>query len=333
MTCRYSRQTVLNEIGISGQKKLLNSRVAIIGCGALGTVIANNLVRAGIGSILIIDRDLVELSNLQRQTLFDETDIGKPKVFAAQEKLEKINSEINIEIMLKDLNSNNIEQILTGFDLIMDATDNIPTRLLINDFCVKNRIPWIYAGVIETRGMIKAILPDLACFRCMIPEEPPAGTFPSCDTVGVLNTIPNIIGSIESTEAFKILLGKDVEKDLILYDGWNNKFEKIKFDQNISCECCKNSNYKFLNKKNTEIITELCEKGVQIIPERNRTFDLKKIAGNIKEVVSDLNYDEYVLSFKIDGKKMVLFSDGRAIIKGIGDKGAAKSFYTRYIGL
>ncbi len=333
MNPRYSRQVILDKIGREGQETLLKSKVVIIGCGALGTTIANNLARAGIGTLLIIDRDLVELNNLQRQQLFDEDDVGEPKAATAAHKLKRINSEIEIEYLIKDLNNTNIEGIINDFHLVIDATDNIPTRMLVNDACVKNRIPWIYAGVIQTKGMVMNILPDGPCFRCLLPEIPPAGTMLTCETVGVLNTIPNIIASIESTEAMKILLNKDIERKLIIYDVWEHTFDTVEVKKHEKCECCIKQDFKFLNMEKDEIITVLCDNGVQIIPAGDMDLELDKIAGNLEKTINNVMASEFLLKFEAEEKKITLFKDGRAIIKGTGDTGAAKSFYTRCLGL
>lgn len=333
MTSRYSRQIVLDKIGPQGQEVLLKSKVIIIGCGALGTNIANNLARAGVGTLLILDRDLVELNNLQRQTLFDEADVGTPKAIAAASKLEKINSEIEIKYLVKDLNNTNIENIIDGFDLVLDATDNIPTRMLINDACVKKHMHWIYAGVIQTKGMVMNIHPHGPCFRCLLPEMPTAGSLPTCETAGVLNTIPAIIAAIESTEALKVLLKKDIEKRLIVYDVWEQTLNAIEINKYNKCECCITRDFKFLNAAKNEIITVLCDNGVQIIPSTDMVLDLEKISGNLETTVDHIMAREFLLKFEAEGKKITLFKDGRAIIKGTGNIGAAKSFYTRYLGL
>ncbi|TFG91826.1 MAG: NAD(P)H-binding protein, partial [Candidatus Atribacteria bacterium] len=211
MQDRYSRQIILPNIGEEGQKILLKSKIAIIGCGALGTVTANNLVRAGVGKISIIDRDFVELNNLQRQILFDEDDIGMPKAIAAAEKLKRVNSDVEIEAMVKDLNHMNVEKILSGVDLVLDGTDNMQTRFLINDVCVKNKISWIYTAAVGTYGMMMPIIPGRTpCFKCFLPDVPEPGSLATCDTAGILSTISAIIASIESTEAIKILLKENI---------------------------------------------------------------------------------------------------------------------------
>jgi adenylyltransferase/sulfurtransferase len=204
---RYIRQVLLEEIGKDGQEKLNNSSALVVGCGALGSVIADHLARAGVGKIKILDRDIAELDNLQRQILFDENDVGSPKAAAAAEKLKRINSEIEIEAMVKDLNPSNAEKVIGDVDIVLDGTDNMETRYLINDVCVKKDIPWIYGGAVSTYGMSLNIVPQAtACLVCAFPHMPKAGSLPTCDTVGVLNTVPSIIASIQTTEALKILL-------------------------------------------------------------------------------------------------------------------------------
>ncbi len=333
MGIRYSRQTILQQIGEEGQEILKKSKVVIIGCGALGTNISNNLTRAGIGILHIIDRDVVELNNLQRQILFDELDVGSPKVIAAVEKLGKINSEIEIVPFIVDLNSSNIEAFIEESDLVLDATDNFQTRMIMNDACIKNKIPWIYTGIIQTHGMMMNILPQGPCLQCILPKIPPPGLTPTCETAGVLNTIVNILASIESTEAIKILLNKDIERRMVFYDVWNHQFETIEVTKNDECQCCVKNNFNFLNTEKKEMILELCDNAIQIIPPVNSTLNLKKISENLKNKVNELLVSEYVLRFQVEGKKITIFQDGRALIKGTGDKGIAKSIYSRYLGL
>lgn len=332
MIDRYSRQTVLEQIGPEGQQRFLKSKAAIIGCGALGTNIAGYLARAGIGDLLIIDRDLVELNNIQRQTLFDETDVGKPKADAAAEKLKKINSQIAIRPLVKDLHSENIRDVLADVDVVVDATDNIPIRMIVNDFCVKNGVPWIYAGVIRTQLMVMSIVPGGPCLRCILPEVPPVGEMMSCEIAGILNTVPAIAAAIESTETFKILLGKEVQHKLIVYNVWEHQFDAVQVTKDTLCGCCAKHDYKYLETPQKELVLNLCDNSVQIIPARGTTIDLKKIAGHLENAV-DVVANEYMLRFGADGKTITIFNDGRGIVKGTGDKGAARSIYMRYLGM
>jgi len=230
---KYSRQTILTEIGVAGQKDLSNAKVAIIGVGALGTNSAELLTRAGIGNLLLIDPDIIEESNLQRQTLFNEDDVGKSKTITAKEKLEKINSLIKIKTENITLNKNNIS-ILKEFDLILDCTDNLPTRFVINKFCKENKLPWIYAACVKTHGYVMPIMPKQACLNCFLQEV----DLDSSCTLGILNTVPSSIAALQSTLAIKIILNQNIESILYYQNLWTQNFKKIKVKINKNCELC-----------------------------------------------------------------------------------------------
>lgn len=245
---RYSRQIIFPKIGKEGQKKLLESSVLIVGMGGLGSNISNNLVRAGVGRIKIVDRDYVEPDNLQRQILFDEGDIGMRKALAAYKKLKKINSSISIEAKVVDVNYKNIEGLIKGVDVVLDGTDNMETRFVINDACIKNAKPWIYGATIGSVGMSMNILPKGPCLRCLVKKIP--GSQPTCEAAGILNTVPSVIAAYQVTEAIKILLkNKAVCKDLIRIDVWDRTFNKYKVKKDKNCMCCVKKNFKFLTSK------------------------------------------------------------------------------------
>src|SRR5215472_677000 len=262
MLDRYSRQTLFGPIGKEGQQRLQDASAVIIGCGALGTGIANNLCRAGIGHILIADRDYIELNNLQRQILFDEDDVVRhvPKAIAAVEKLQHVNREITIEALVEDVNADGIEQLVQEHDLILDATDNFETRYLINDACVKHQRPWIYSGVISAYGTTMNILPgDTACLRCVFPDMPLPGTTATCDTVGVLNGIVGVITGIAATEALKILLkSSNVSRSIFTMDLWENTTDRIELPRQPDCPACGQHTYEFLNTLDPTNSTSLC---------------------------------------------------------------------------
>jgi len=333
---RYEKQIFFNEIGEDGQRRLLVSKVVIIGCGALGTVIANNLVRSGVGYVRIVDRDYIELSNLQRQLLFDEDDIKNnlPKAVAAEYKLKKINSEIQIESVVTDVNPKNIEKLCEGMDIILDATDNFQTRFLINDISVKLNIPWIYGGVIGSSGMTYSIIPNKTpCFRCIFPDIPPAGSVDTCDTAGVLNAITNIIASLQSTEAIKILTGQfdAVIKEMRFIDIWVNTFDNLMIYPKDNCTTCKGNNYEFLNCE-AEDAVYLCGKdSIQINP-MNSEVSMKSINNRLDAMGITIKSNSFYSKFTIEGIQFTLFYDGRAILKNTSDVNKAKTMYSKYIG-
>lgn len=331
---RYSRQIVLDKIKEIGQEKLAKSKVVIVGCGALGTTIANNLARSGIGYLKLVDRDIIELNNLQRQNLFDEDDIGLPKASTSVKKLKKINSEIKIESVDDDVNHENIEDIIKKMDVVLDGTDNMLIRFLINDACIKHNIPWIYGGAIQTYGMSMNIIPGKTpCFRCIVNDIPEAGLLPTCDTIGVLNTIPGIIGSIESTEALKIILNEDVNKGLLSYDVWNHDFNIIKVKKKKDCECCGKNNFEFLNAEKKETIISLCGSGaIQVTPAKATKISFEELAKKL-EKLGDVYIHNVVLRFRIPDYEFNIFKNGRTIILGTNDKNIAKSLYAKYIGI
>lgn len=335
MIDRYSRQTLFPGIGKEGQKKLGKSSLVIIGCGALGTVIATCLVRAGVGKIKIIDRDFIEYHNLQRQVIFSEEDIKNqlPKAIAAERHLKKVNSSIEIEGIVADVNYANIEKFVSGADLILDGLDNLETRLLINDASLKLNIPWIYGGAISASGMTMNIIPgETPCFRCVSPTLTHPGTMNTCDTVGVISPAPIIIGSLQSTEAMKILVGaKEINRDLLIIDVWNNTFSHIKTRPRQGCPACQGK-YEFLEGQFGIRATTLCgQHAVQVLNPEVSGLSLEGLAKRL-EPVGEVSYNEFMLRFTIDEQEMVVFPDGRAIIKNTTNESTARAFYTKYIG-
>ena len=336
---RYSRQILLPQVGREGQERLLSSTVAVIGCGALGTVIAGSLVRAGVGRVRIVDRDYIELNNLQRQVLFDEEDIarGLPKAIAAAEKLRKVNSQVEIEPVVADVNTGNVEEIIAGVDLIMDGTDNFEARFLINDTCVKNDIPWIYGAVIVTHGMTMVIRPHLTpCFRCFLAEMPAPGSIPTCDTVGVLGPAVNIVASLEVTEGLKLLMGREEELHgrLIYVDAWMGTMERLELEKRDEhCPVCDLGSFEFLEAREGSYLTSLCGREAVQVNVRGKAQisfpDLAKRLGPAGQVT----FNDYMLRLRVDSFELTVFPDGRAIVKGTTDEALARTLYARYIGL
>ncbi|MDP4163344.1 MAG: ThiF family adenylyltransferase [Bacillota bacterium] len=336
---RYSRQILFHPIGAEGQKKIGRSRVAIVGMGALGTVIANHLVRSGVGFVRIIDRDLVELSNLQRQSLYTEQDaLGHiPKVIAAQRKLKEINSMVEIEAILTDLNVENAEELLKDVNVIIDGTDNFATRYLMNDVAIKWGIPWVYGGAVSSRGMFAAIIPGKTpCYRCLFPDIP-AGLGETCDTIGVLSSITDIIGSFQAVEAIKILVGAQTNPNLEQLDIWHSSYLQMDVSngKNPSCPACVQQQFDFLDRSSDRqtVYTSLCGRNtVQINPRNGLDLDFEKTAARLK-ASGEVEFNSFLLRFYPDEYvTMVFFQTGRALIHGTNDIATAKSYYSRYIG-
>ncbi|MDO8655806.1 MAG: ThiF family adenylyltransferase [Nanoarchaeota archaeon] len=315
---RYLRQTILSEIGEEGQHKIEQVAVAIVGIGALGTVAAELLTRAGAGKLILIDRDVIEESNLQRQTLYEEKDVGRSKVVVAKERLQKINSKLEMEIHAIHLNAGNIE-ILRNANLILDCTDNLQTRFLINDFCRKEKIPWIYGAAIKTAGYAMSILPSGPCLRCFLQEA----SLETCETAGVLNTITTSIAALQVTLALQIVVGKEVEQDLHHLNIWNFELKRIKVLKNKDCPACKEK-YEYLEKKEETRLVKFCSSGrYQINGKKIDLSDIKRRWEKIDRVVDD----KVLLSFK----NILLFEDGRALIKASSEE-EALSVYSKWVG-
>lgn len=336
---RYARQSTLTEIGEEGQRKLLASTVAIVGCGALGTHIADGVVRAGVGHVRVIDRDLIELSNLQRQVLFDEGDVaaGLPKAIAAAAKLRRINSQVQVEPVVVDVNPDNVEALLGDVDLVLDGTDNFETRLLINDACVKYGIPWIYGGVIATYGMTMTILPrQTPCFRCLLSELPAPGTTPTCDTAGVLGPAVAVIAALEITEGLKLLMGQvdALRRELLYLDVWHGEMQRLTIGKGEgACPACDQGQYEYLEAREGSWATSLCGRdAVQVSVRRDVRVPFAQLADRLSSA-GEVAYNDYMLRFSVDGYELNVFPDGRAIIVGCTDPAVARTLYAKYIGL
>ena len=329
---RYSRQILLPEIGPSGQRKLGASRAVVIGCGALGTYSLGFLVRAGVGQVVVVDRDIVELSNLQRQTLFTEKDEGRPKAKAAEEALRTINSEIEIWGVVADLSFSNVEKLIRNATVVLDATDNMDTRFLVNDACVKQGIPWVYAGAVGTTGMVMPIVPKGPCFRCVFPNLPQPGQLPTCDTVGIVNTLPSIVASLEATEAFKIMQGKQPTKELVFIDVWQSDIQKISVRRNPDCKACGRRDFEFLQAKKRKFAASLCGRNaVQIVPAKELKGGLSDLRRRLSRL-GDADIMDGVLKFKTKGVELTVFPDGRTIVGGTTDLTKAKTIFSKYVG-
>ncbi|MCB9103386.1 MAG: ThiF family adenylyltransferase [Anaerolineales bacterium] len=321
VSSRYIRQTIFPGIGPEGQQKLLAARVAIIGCGATGTVLANHLARAGVGRLTIVDRDFIELNNLQRQLLFDEQDLADhlPKAVAAERKLRAINSEIEVQGVVADANPDNIEKLIEGATLVMDGTDNFETRYILNDACVKHNIPWIYTGAVSSYGMSQTIIPgETACLRCLSPDIPPPGIAATCDTAGVVGPIVAAVASISAAEAIKLIVGQgDLNRGIIHFDVWYNSFEQFgSAGPRFDCPACQQRNFEFLNQEIGAQTVSLCGRNAIQIRQPGSHIPLAELAERVGEVSHITARNDFLLRFTVDDYELTVFADARAIIKG-----------------
>ena len=333
---RYSRHVLFPGIGETGQQRLGESRTVIIGCGALGTTIANALVRAGVGKVRIIDRDFIEEHNLQRQVLFTEDDIrdGLPKAVAAERHLRRINSTIEVEGIVADANFTNIERFIEGADVIMDGLDNFEARFLINDVSLKHGIPWVYGAVIASSGMTATIIPGKTpCFRCFAASAPGGGVTDTCDTTGVIGPTPFVVGALQSAAAMKLLVG-DAEPNqyLTTIDVWEGDFQRLKTGYRPGCPACA-GNYEFLEGKHGLKTTALCGQNVvQVLNTGEVDISLEKLAERLAPVTT-VTHNEHMLRFPVEGdREMIVFPDGRALLRNTTDESLARGLYAKYIG-
>jgi len=337
---KYSRQILFSGIGAEGQENLLAASAVLVGCGALGTVVASLLVRAGLGRLRIVDRDFVELSNLQRQTLFEEADAREalPKAVAAERRLRAINCDSGVEAIVTDLIPENAQELLGGFDLILDGTDNFETRLLLNDAAISLNIPWIYAAAVGSYGVTFTIRPGhTACLACLLEarEEPfTLGTEDTCDTAGILNAAAGVIASIQAAEATKLLAGKPeaLHERLVSCDVWTGKFQSVRTSRNKDCRACGRRDFTYLNGNAQPHVT-MCGRDSVQIHQGNRSLDLRELGRRLAHAsAAEVRNNSFLLRFRVPPYEMTIFADGRAIVKGTQDPAVARSLYARFIG-
>jgi molybdopterin-synthase adenylyltransferase len=330
---RYSRQILFQGVGETGQLRLLDARVAVVGCGALGSFQAGALARAGVGFLRIVDRDYVELSNLQRQWLFDQCDVEEalPKSVAAARRLTAINSDIRIEPVVADLTPGNVEEFLGESDLILDGTDNFETRYLINDYAVSHSLPWIYGAAVASYGISMAVVPaKTACLRCVYPD-PPSGAQATCETAGVLGSVTALIASLQVSEAIKILCSGETSRKITTVDVWTGEIRQIaEPGPQPQCPACGLREFPYLNGEHRAPVS-LCGRNAVQIHERSRPLDLRELAERLAPL-GLVRANEFALRFEIAPYLLTVFPDGRAIVKGTTDVGIARGLYARYIG-
>lgn len=334
---RHSRQTVLPEIGEEGQRTLAASTVLVVGCGALGTHSAELLVRAGVGTVQLVDRDLVETSNLQRQVLFtqQDADARAPKATAAAVHLTRIDPAVVVQPFIVDLNPNNIMDFVHDVSIVVDGTDNLETRYLLNDACVRRAIPWVYGGVIGTDGMAMAVVPQRGpCLRCLFPDPPTPGSLPTCDTAGVLNTVPALVSALQVSAALRILVADDaVAGDLVQAGLWDLSFHKLHVEIDPDCPCCGHRSFDFLAESRTTVATRICGRNaVQVTAPAAASIQLDDVRERLQAVCDVVERGEVLEAHLDEGLVLLVFGDGRTIVEGTDDPAVARTMFARYIG-
>ena len=331
---RYRRQTVLAEIGAEGQRALSGARAAVVGLGALGSISSDLLARAGVGHLRLVDRDVVELTNLQRQSLYSESDVDRPKAEAAAERLRSVNSEIDIEAVSKDVHSATAREILREADIVLDGTDNLETRFLLNEAAIDLGIPFVYGGAIATYGMVFAIRsPDTACFRCFNPKAPPPGSLPTCETAGIFNAVSAQIGAIQTGEALRLLLGEAPSGDLLIIDGWRPEIQKIHVARRSDCPACALGEREHLGAKRAQVLVSLCGSDtISLDPVHRGAIDLEALARRL-ETLGSAHRAGGVLVVDVEGRHITIFPDGRALIRGVNSEAEARTVYAKYVGI
>ncbi len=338
MNERYSRQILFNGIGPEGQKRLVESRALIVGCGALGSAHAEALARAGVGRLRIVDRDFVEASNLQRQTMFTEQDAADriPKAVAAANHIRELNKEIETEPEITDVNHSNIERLIEGCNVVLDGTDNFATRYLINDACVKHEVNWIYGAAVGSYGVTMTIRPhQTPCLRCVFEEAPPAASAPTCDTAGVIMPIISIVAAVQVSEVLKLLTGQpeQLHKSLMQFDVWRNEWRKIDPGPPApKCPTCALGRFETLEASAGDFAAVMCGRNaVQISPSQPTKVDFETLAQRLRGS-GEVKFNEYLLRFRTGKYEVTVFQDARSIIRGTDEMKTARSLYAKYIG-
>jgi molybdopterin/thiamine biosynthesis adenylyltransferase len=336
---RYSRQMILPGWGREGQARLADKTAVVVGCGALGSHIASHLARAGVGRLVLADRDFVEWHNLPRQALYAESDAaqGLPKAVAAARRLRQLNSLVAIDEHVIDVNPDTVEGLIAGADVIMDGADNFEVRYLVNEACVKQGIPWVYGGVLGTYGLTAAIVPgETPCLRCLLGPMPPPGAVPTCETAGVLGPAVAVIAALETVEGLKILLDKRDEllRSLVMVDLWSGDFDRAQTQKGqTACPVCDEGRYALLEAERGSTTAVLCGRSaVQITPRPPQPLDLAALAERLARV-GEVSANQYLLRLEVEGCQLTVFPGGRVIVKGTDDPARARALYARYVGV
>jgi adenylyltransferase/sulfurtransferase len=328
---RFSRQLVLPELGEAGQRRLAKARVLVVGCGALGSHTAMALLRAGVRQLILVDRDVVELSNLHRVAAYGQADLGLPKAEALRQALMRVDSQASVEARVTHLGPREAEELVPQASLVVDGLDNLESRYVVNDACVKHGVSWIYTAVLATYGMCMPILPgEGPCLRCLFPSPPPAGTLPTCATAGILGPVPAVLGAWQAAVAIQLLVARDEVRpgELLRLDLWSRRWERLEVARAPGCPCCGGREFEFLESQPP--YERLCGDVVQIRPLTPGDLDLEELKERLSRL-GEVKLKGGVLVAKVEGVSFTVFPDGRALVKGVGDPARAQALYDRYI--
>ncbi|MBL8857562.1 MAG: ThiF family adenylyltransferase [Planctomycetes bacterium] len=333
---RFERQTRFAALGRAGQAQLSGARVLVVGCGALGGALAQNLARSGVGELVLVDRDIVEESNLPRQVLFDERHARErtEKSLAAKESLARIGGPTRVEALVEHVDADNIERLTAGAHLVVDGTDNLETRYLVNDVCVERDLPWVYGGVVGAGGLVLPVLPGVGpCLACLFPEPPPPGVLPTCETAGVLQPAVALIAALQSGLALRILTARSgLTPRLYEVDVWDGRVRELGVGRDPRCRCCGLREFRFLHEPVTQRATSLCGRNTVQVRGARVKPDLQRLAQALEPVARDVRHTGAILRFAVDDERYTVFADGRALIEGTDDLERALTLYDRYIG-
>ncbi|HEX6625253.1 MAG TPA: ThiF family adenylyltransferase [Pyrinomonadaceae bacterium] len=335
---RYSRQILFEGIGEEGQRRLRGASVLVVGCGALGSAQVETLARAGVGQLFVVDRDFVEESNLQRQTMFTEADARErvPKAVAAARRVADINTDVECVAEVVDVNHANVERLVSGRDIVLDGTDNFATRFLLNDACVKHGVAWVYGAAVGSYGVTMTVRPRATpCLRCVFPETPAAGSAPTCDTAGVIMPIISVVAAVQVSEALKLIAGRteSLHGSLMQFDVWRNEWRRVRLGEpEPDCPTCALARYETLEAEAADFTTVMCGRdAVQVSPAVPARIDLEELADRLR-AAGEVKVNPYLVRLRAGAYELTIFEDARAIIRGTDDVATARSLYARYVG-
>lgn len=333
---RFERQARFAPLGGEGQERLARAHVLLVGCGALGGVAAQTLTRSGVGRLRIVDRDVVEPTNLPRQVLFEDrhASAGTPKAEAARETLARAGGPTRVEARVAHVDARNLPALAEGVDLVLDGTDNLATRYLLNDFCVREGLPWVYAGVVGAAGLVLAVVPGHGpCLRCLFPDPPPAGSLPTCDTAGVLLPAVGAVASVQAGLALRLLAAPEgLVPALVEIDAWEGRARRVEAARASDCPACGARRFPFLEAPAPRDALVMCGRNAVQVLGAGRGLDLERVAERLGALTHDLRRAGSFLRFSVDAHRLTLFPDGRALVEGTEDPGRARALYDRYVG-